>query len=89
MRKTQKIEPDPNFFLTDESFGGSVQGPLLLIHGQMVLCNCLMFVFQRLCHAGVMVVLLQFNKHDFIIHTIQFNDKLSLPKNVCNTTMVY
>ena len=22
--KTQKIEPDPNFFLTDESFGGSV-----------------------------------------------------------------
>ncbi len=23
--KTQKIGPDPNFFLTDESFGGSVQ----------------------------------------------------------------
>ncbi len=23
--KTQKIEPDPNFFLKDESFGGSVQ----------------------------------------------------------------
>ncbi len=23
--KTQKIEPDPNFFLMDESFGGSVQ----------------------------------------------------------------
>ncbi len=23
--KTQKIEPDPNFFLTDESFRGSVQ----------------------------------------------------------------
>ncbi len=22
--KTQKIEPDPNFFMTDESFGGSV-----------------------------------------------------------------
>ncbi len=22
--KTQKIEPDPNVFLTDESFGGSV-----------------------------------------------------------------
>jgi len=24
MRKTQKIEPDPNFYMTDESFGGSV-----------------------------------------------------------------
>ncbi len=24
MRKTQKIEPDPNFFMTDENFGGSV-----------------------------------------------------------------
>ncbi len=24
IRKTQKIEPDPNFFLTDENFGGSV-----------------------------------------------------------------
>ncbi len=22
--KMQKIEPDPNFFITDESFGGSV-----------------------------------------------------------------
>ncbi len=25
MRKTQKIEHDPNFFMTDENFGGSVQ----------------------------------------------------------------
>ncbi len=24
MRKMQKIEPDPNFFMTDENFGGSV-----------------------------------------------------------------
>ncbi len=24
MRKMQKIEPDPNFFMTDEKFGGSV-----------------------------------------------------------------
>ncbi len=23
--KTQKIEPDPNFFMMDENFGGSVQ----------------------------------------------------------------
>ncbi len=25
MRKTQKIEPDPNFFMTDKNFRGSVQ----------------------------------------------------------------
>ncbi len=25
--KTQKIEPDPNNFMMDESFGGSVQWP--------------------------------------------------------------
>ncbi len=24
MRETQKIEPNPNFFMTDENFGGSV-----------------------------------------------------------------
>ncbi len=24
MRKTQKIKPDPNFFMMDENFGGSV-----------------------------------------------------------------
>ncbi len=24
MRKMQKIEPDPNFFMTDETVGGSV-----------------------------------------------------------------
>ncbi len=24
MRKTEKIKPDPNFFMMDENFGGSV-----------------------------------------------------------------